>query len=162
MRYQLPTEPLYCALATLVGLAVVACGNTPGNIPTDIDGWVSGGVIRGSVAYPGARQGALEVAAFTTFPPNGLPMVTQRIESPSFPQAYELRSLPPGRYFVLAIIDTDPTDGDRYHPTLDPGGTYGEYTGPWSLAVSGTRGAVADVELIDPSSTSPWVRNGYR
>jgi hypothetical protein len=86
---------------------------------------IGASVVSGVVRYEGSMQGPLRVGIFTSFPPRGAPIASVEIASPSYPQPYEIRGVPPGRYFVLAIVDTDPADGDRYHPTRDPGGAVG-------------------------------------
>lgn len=113
--------------------------------------------VRGVVRYAGRLSGPLRVAVYPSFPPRGAPMAQQVFDRPAFPQPFEIAGVPGGRYFVLAIVDTDVQDGDRFHPTRDPGGAYGGYATPLALAVdaaSGARGA--DVDLVDPSDAPPW------
>lgn len=89
-------------------------------------------------------------------------MASVRIESPRFPQAYEIHGVPPGDYYVLAIIDSFENDGHRYHPNVDPGGAYGRYEAPSSVELRTVNQLESiDIELVDPSDSSPWARQGY-
>ena len=141
--------------AILALLFIAGCGTEKtGSSPT---------VIRGSVRYEGQNQGTLEVSLFTSFPPRGRPIAVRRIEDPTFPVDYEFGHLPPGRYFVLAMIDRDDDDGARFHPTLDPGGAHGGFTSPAAVTLrTGAATEGVDVELVDPSLSSPWIRRNYR
>jgi hypothetical protein len=133
--------------------ALTAC-----EAPTDGNGTtpLSGGV-RGLVHYPGANSGALKVALFSSFPPRGAPVATQDITHAVYPQSYQLQGIPAGRYFVLAIVDTDASDGVRFRPTVDPGGAFGGFRTPQSLTVDAVEGASdIDIDLVDPSDSSPW------
>lgn len=117
------------------------------------------GLLRGVVEYNGDLAGPLRVGVFSSFPPRGRPFVMQTIEHPTFPQEYELRDVPAGRWFVLALIDTDVDNGDRYRSAEDPGGAFGAYALPLPVSVGPTQGAAAvDIELVDPSTTSPYLR----
>lgn len=119
--------------------------------------------VRGTVSYAGAWAGPLDVSVFSSFPPRGRPIARQRIARPTFPQPFEVSGVPPGRYYVLAIIDRDVNDGDRYHPSLDPGGAYGGYDAPQAVTVElGSGAAEVHLDLLDPSPDSPWLRRGYR
>lgn len=115
------------------------------------------GTISGVVRYAGPEAGTLRVAVFAGFPPTGAPVAETAIDAPRFPQPYAVSGLPPGRYFVLAIVDVDPGDGDRYRPRVDPGGTAGRYDSPAAVAVDAagpTRGV--DIQLVAPAPGSPW------
>ena len=115
--------------------------------------------VSGVIDFEGAARGPLRVAAFTSFPPVGPPIAEVSIEEPSFPQAYELWGLPPGRYFILAMIDADSEDGDRYRPRVDPGGAYGAYRNPAAITTDFARPAKhIDVHLLAPHGGSPWDR----
>ncbi|MFO0722475.1 MAG: hypothetical protein U1E65_01750 [Myxococcota bacterium] len=115
--------------------------------------------VSGVIAYEGEARGPLRVAAFSSFPPVGPPIAEIAIEEPRFPQAYEIRGLPPGRYFVLAMIDSDPEDGDRYRPRVDPGGCYGDYKNPASISTNTAQPTRnVDVHLLPPHGGSPWDR----
>ena len=103
--------------AAMIAASCAAGPSDPGAPP---------GSVSGMVAYTGAEPGVLRVAVFATFPPFGPPVAETAIDEPSFPQPYQVAGLPPGRYFVLAMIDTSPEDGDRYHPDVDPGGAFGQ------------------------------------
>lgn len=147
--------------------AAIGCGADgipPGADPSAVPGTaVTGEAVRGLIRYDGAHDGVLKVAAFSSFPPRGAAMATVVIGAPAFPQAYSLRGLPSGRYFILAILDVDANDGERYHPTVDPGGAFGSYLAPVSVTVANSQApAAADVALRDPNPNSPWIRNGYR
>jgi hypothetical protein len=121
------------------------------------------GVVRGVVDYAGDLDGPLRIGVFASFPPRGRPMTSVEIGEPVFPQAYEIRGVPPGRWFVLAVVDRDPTDGDRYHPSIDPGGAVGRYEAPESVVVDADIGADGqDIVLVDPSANSPWAQGRYR
>lgn len=142
-------------VAIVVSLGLWACGEGQGGSKA--------AQLSGVVRYPGTRPGALQVSAFDSFPPRGAPIATVRFESPTYPQAYEFRDLAPGRYFVLAIVDQDPNDGDRYHPSTDPGGAHGSYVSPQSVTVGLVQPSTGiDIEMNDPSPNSPWLRRGYR
>lgn len=137
-------------LALLLALASCTAGTTGADAP---------GTISGVVRYDGPETGALRVVAYRAFPPTGAPAGEVAIDTPRFPQAYALGGLPPGRYFVLAIVDTDPADGDRYHPRVDPGGAFGRYDAPASVTVSlSTATTLIDVDLARPARGSPWER----
>jgi hypothetical protein len=117
------------------------------------------GTVSGVIDYAGAEPGALRVAVFASFPPRSAPVAEVVIESPVFPQAYAVHGVPPGRYFVLALVDTNPDDGDRYRPRVDPGGTFGAYRSPASITLE-TSGAASgiDIGLVAPAPGSPWDR----
>ena len=84
-------------------------------------------------------------------------MAELRVENPSFPYVYTLTGLPPGRYFVLAIVDTDPFDGPGLRAAVDPGGAFGGYAAPLAVTVPLVGGASeVDVDLQEPASSSPW------
>lgn len=117
---------------------------------------VGAGVVRGVVRYDGSMEGPLRVGVFTSFPPRGAPIASVEIALPVYPQSYEIRGVPPGRFFVLAIVDTDPADGDRYHPTRDPGGAVGQYDDPRGVIVDPAGTPPADIDLVDPRALSPW------
>lgn len=142
------------ARRSLLALAVLgACVSKPP--PTS----ETGGTITGVVRYAGPEHGALRIGVFAAFPPTGAPLAELAIDDPSFPQAYAIRGLPTGRYFVLAIVDTDPRDGDRYRPRVDPGGTFGRYDSPAAVSVVGADPtAGVDIQLAAPSARSPWDR----
>ncbi len=121
------------------------------------------GVLRGVVDYAGEVRGPLRIGVFSSFPPRGAPAAQVEIADPVFPQAYEVHGVPPGRSFVLAIIDRDPADGDRFHPSIDPGGAVGRYEAPESVVVDAETGAEGqDIVLVDPSDGSPWAVGRYR
>lgn len=140
---------LACALA--VGALSCTSGSTaPGDAP---------GTIVGVVDYDRAAPGTLRVAVFSSFPPAGAPVAEIAIDEPSFPQPYQVRGVPPGRYFVLAMVDGDPDDGDRYRPRTDPGGAYGAYLSPAAVTVTTLAPVVGiDVRLEPPTARSPWDR----
>ena len=151
MRVLQPVTRLRCLVAVGALGMLVDCA-----VPTARSGdrEVS---VHGVVHYAGKVEGPLVVGVFRSFPPRGPPLASERIERPAFPQAYAFDHLPDGRYFVLAIVDSDPMDGERYHPKRDPGGAYGFVGNPWSLSISNADGAQQiDIELSDPSASSPW------
>lgn len=112
--------------------------------------------VRGVVDYDGPLEGPLTVAVFTSFPPRGQPFAQQKFENPSFPQPYEIYGVPSGRYFVLAIIDADTGDGDRFNPLRDPGGAFGTFESPVAVTVDTTLATAGlDFDLVDPSPQSP-------
>jgi hypothetical protein len=118
--------------------------------------------VRGVVDYDGPHRGPLTVAVFASFPPRGQPFAQQRFENPTFPQAYEIHGVPAGRYFVLAIVDADPGDGDRFNPTRDPGGAFGNFDSPVAVTIDPTLASSGvDFDLVDPSPRSPWA-GAYR
>jgi hypothetical protein len=106
-----------------------------------------------------ARGRHPRVAVFASFPPVGEPIAEVAIDEPRFPQAYQVRGVPPGRYFVLAMVDGDPDDGDRYRPRTDPGGAFGTYLSPAAVTITtlGPASAV-DITLEPPMAGSPWDR----
>lgn len=111
----------------------------------------SAGVVRGTVNYNGQRTGILRIAVFASFPPRGSPLAEVAIDGPTFPQAFEVHGVQPGRHFVLAIIDADPADGDRFNPRLDPGGAHGGRDSPIAIAVDVTQGAPGvSIDLLEP------------
>jgi len=97
------------AFAVSAALGALACSNTDAPDPT------SGGIVRGHVSYAGAdhthiARPALQVAAFTTFPPSGAPHALDQIEHLDFsaPVAFELRGLPMFPLKITAqIVDLD-------------------------------------------------------
>jgi hypothetical protein len=144
-------------------LAALALGLTACGYDNAASMAAPSGVMRGVVAYDGPVTGALEVAVFSVFPPRGVPMARWRAETPEFPQPYEIDAVPAGRWFVLAMVDVDPTDGDRYHPNRDPGGAYGVYGNPAAITMSQLAGADSvDIDLVEPSAASIWASGGYR
>ncbi len=143
-RTTLPRSLLLCA-------ALAACAPGASTDPA--------GTVTGTIEYAGAEVGTLRVAVFSSFPPRGAPVAEVAIEAPSFPQPYTIRGVPPGRYFVLALIDTNVDDGDRYRPRVDPGGTFGPYRSPAAITLQPTRAAGGvDIELVAPTPSSPWDR----
>lgn len=136
-------------------LLLAACGtSSDGGAPLGV-----GNTVKGVVNYDGAVTGPLRVAVFPSFPPRGAPLAEQWFDAPAYPQAYELTNVPAGRWFVLAIVDADPDDGDRFHPLTDAGGAFGSYLAPQAVSITAQVGAQAvDVSLVDPSPTSPWGR----
>lgn len=119
--------------------------------------------IRGEVRYQGSQRAPLKVAVFTSFPPRGAPVAHQQFTAPEFPQPFSVTGLQPGRYFVLALLDVDERDGDRFRPARDPGGAYGGFGSPVAVTVeaAGGLGGVA-IELHDPGAGSPWSGLDYR
>lgn len=143
-----------CALAC--ALLFAACGD-----PDSDTGPAAS--VEGTITYEGTTVGDLQIAVFSSFPPRGEPVTVVRIERPVFPYHYNLDRLPPGRYYVLAMIDADPSDGDNFRPTRDPGGAVGGYVSPQSVTVSFSEPiARGDIELRAPSADSPYVTRGYR
>ena len=140
-------------LPVIAATILAAC--VSGAAPAD----EASGTVTGVVSYDGAEAGGLRVAVFATFPPRGAPVAEVAIDAPVFPQAYQVTGVPPGRYFVLAIIDTVPDDGDRYRPQVDPGGAFGRYDSPATITVT-TTGATSGVDLrmVAPAPGSPWDR----
>jgi hypothetical protein len=140
---------------SLVTLAVSLAACVSGS-PTSSE---SAGTITGVVRYAGPEHGTLRVAVFASFPPRGAPVAEISIDTPTFPQRYEVIGVPPGRYFVLAVVDTNPADGDRYRPRVDPGGTFGRYDSPASVVLDTSAPASAvDISLVPPTAASPWDR----
>lgn len=119
--------------------------------------------IEGTITYDGAVAGDLQVAVFATFPPHGEPLAIKRVAGPTFPYHYSIEGLPPGRYFVLAMVDADPTDGDNFRPKKDPGGAVGGYHSPQSVTVAMARApARGDIQLSPPAAASPYLTGSYR
>ncbi len=140
----------------LLALLMCSCGSSAdGGAPLGV-----GNTVQGVVRYDGALQGPLRVAVFPSFPPRGAPLAEQWFDAPTYPQAYELTNVPAGRWFVLAIVDADVDDGDRFHPLRDAGGAFGSYLAPQAVSITAQVGAQAvDVSLVDPTPSSPW--GGY-
>ena len=146
------------AFMALASLGAVGCDDQASTKTSSLPG-----AIEGTVNWQGPVNGDLQVAVFSSFPPRGEPVAVQRIQNPSFPYHYHVDGLPPGRYYVLAMVDANPDDGDNFSPSRDPGGAFGGYNAPTSLTVSLTEGPVrGDIQLIAPNADSPWVRRGYR
>ncbi|MBK7535704.1 MAG: hypothetical protein IPI49_10130 [Myxococcales bacterium] len=139
--------------AGCLALLLAAC--TAGSPPPE----QTAGTVSGVIEYRGQESGPLRVAVFSSFPPRGAPVAEVVIEDPVFPQAYAVHGVPPGRYFLLALVDTNVDDGDRYRPRVDPGGTYGAYRSPASITVetSGSASGI-DLGLVAPAPGSPWDR----
>lgn len=147
----------------IAGIAAALAGGCGPDQNGAVNGPAVAGVVRGHIAYAGTYEGPLQVGVFTRFPPTGRPIASQIIEAPVYPQPYAIAGVPQGRFFVLAIIDVDTTDGERYHPSRDPGGAFGTYLGPINVAVAANEGASGiDVTLVDPSDSSPWNIGSYR
>jgi hypothetical protein len=139
------TARLRFALANLA-LALAGCaGGTSG-----------AAAVEGTVRYDGSVQGPLRVAVFATFPPRGAPVAEVTIDDPRYPQAYAVTGVPPGRVFVLAIVDADPDDGDGYRSDVDAGGAFGGVDGPLAVTVESGRARGVDLTLVDPQARSPW------
>lgn len=62
-----------------------------------------------TVDYPGTKQGALVVGAFTSVPPMGPPKAFQTVAMPTFPAHVQLRDLEPGTVYVIAVLDMAPS-----------------------------------------------------
>lgn len=121
------------------------------------------GTVRGEVHYSGQQRGPLKIAVFTSFPPVGAPVSFQEFTAPVYPQPFVVSGVPSGRYFILAVVDVDPADGDRFRPAVDPGGAFGSFRSPAPVTVDAVVGAEGvQIELVDPSPDSPWSRPGYR
>ncbi len=112
--------------------------------------------VEGVVRYDGRVQGPLRVAVFASFPPRGAPLAEVTIENPRYPQPYAVTGVPPGRVFVLAIVDADVDDGDGYRPEVDAGGAFGGYDRPLAVTVESGRAENVDLTLLDPHARSPW------
>ena len=119
--------------------------------------------IEGTITYDGTVAGDLQVAVFASFPPHGEPLAIKRVAGPTFPYHYSIDDLPPGRYFVLAMVDADPADGDNFRPQKDPGGAVGGYLSPQSVTVAMPQGpARGDIQLSPPAARSPYLTGSYR
>lgn len=150
-------------LSSLAAVLIPVAGCGIGGMDTGVVRSAAPGRVSGAISYQGGYVGPLQVALFRSFPPRGTPVARVDISEPTFPQPFELEDLMPGTYFLLAIVDADPTDGDRYHPHDDPGGAFGSYNKPMSITLTTTSGARdVDIELVDPSATSPWASRSYR
>ena len=96
-------------LATALGAGTVvtsfaACGPTKAT-PT--------GTISGTISYDGHSAAAgrpLGIAVYKTYPPSGPPVAYRLVDEYQFPYRYVFDGLPPGAYYVGALIDVDPTD----------------------------------------------------
>lgn len=153
-----PCVAATAATALLAGLAACAPGSSTETGEPRGTG-EHAGTLTGVIEYQGHEPGPLRVAAFSSFPPRRAPIAEIVIEDPVFPQTYRLDGVPPGRYFVLAVVDTDPGDGDRYRPRVDPGGTFGPYRSPASVTIDSARPANGvDIQLVAPAAGSPWDR----
>ncbi len=138
-------------------IVLALCSASIGCVTSEPEGSGSAGVVRGTVTYSGQVTGPLRVALFGSFPPRGKPLAEVVIDRPAVNQHYEVHGVPPGRSFVLAMIDADSDDGDRYHPTIDPGGAYGSYLAPKAVMVDPELGAAAvDIVLQEPDINSPY------
>ena len=65
------------------------------------------GAIYGTVTYDGNKTGPLYVAVFKEVPPKGPPIAMARIQSPVFPQSYQINNVSPGHRYVIAYIDVN-------------------------------------------------------
>ncbi|MDQ3265659.1 MAG: DUF2141 domain-containing protein [Myxococcota bacterium] len=109
------------------------------------------GAVQGEVHYEGNRQGPLKIAVFASFPPRGAPVAYQEFTAPVFPQPFVVRGVPAGRYFVLAVLDVNQGDGDRFRPAVDPGGASGSLTAPMPITVDAIGGFTGvRIDLLDP------------
>lgn len=142
----------------LLSGAMVACdsSHSPGGPGA------GSGVLSGEVRYGGASRAPLKVAVFDAFPPRGAPVAFAEYSAPAYPQAFVLRGLPSGRYFLLAVADADRSDGEGFRPQVDPGGAYGGFASPVAITVDAAGAAGVVVDLQDPSADSPWSRLQYR
>lgn len=110
--------------------------------------------IAGQVSYTGTLRGTLVLSAYASFPPRGDPVATVAIAEPRFPQPYEL-DVPSGSVFLVAMLDTFPDDGFRYHSRVDAGGAWPTLLGPASIRVTPDAEVRADINLVDPSVGLP-------
>ncbi len=134
---------LFVAMAMWTG-----CDTAPGG---GADSAVTPGEVRGEVHYQGSREGPLKIAVFGSFPPRGAPVAFQEFTAPVFPQPFVVRGVPAGRYFVLAVLDVNPGDGDRFRPKVDPGGASGSLTAPTPITVDPIVGVSRlRIDLVDP------------
>jgi hypothetical protein len=156
----IPVHPTIRRSLVLAALAT-ACGACDDAAPGR--GAASTPAIEGTVRYDGPVEGDLQVAVFASFPPHGEPIAIQRVAGPTFPYRYSITGLPPGRYFVLAMVDADPDDGDNFRPQKDPGGAVGGYLSPQSVTVALGQGpARGDIALSPPAAGSPYLTGSYR
>ena len=119
----------------VVSLVAVGCGTEdPGPLR-----------IEATVAYGGAAQGSLVVAAFASIPPAGAPMAFAQEASPAFPTMLTLGEtlVPNSTVYVLARLDVAPASPQQPGP---------EDRTVWSSAVMlASEGATAvNLTLVDP------------
>lgn len=113
-----------------------------------------GNTIAGSVFFDGqtaALGQPLAIAVYRSFPPKGPPVAWRYVEQYSFPYRYEFDDLPPGTYYVGALVDVDRMDSRHagmLNPRRDPHGYAG---GGEPIAVTALAGAAgADIRLEEP------------
>lgn len=104
---------------------------------------VAAGTIEGSVSYGGVRSGILKVGLFLQCPPAGPPvdLIRAQVDQPVFPQAFSLKNVKPGLYYVYAYLDVEPYE--NMPGSGDISGCSGQ------LFLSATRGAYADIGLVE-------------
>ena len=73
--------------------------------------------IEATVAYSGAAQGTLVVAAFASVPPMGPPIAVAQKSAPTFPAMLVLDAVEPGQTLhVLAMLDVAPASPQQPGP----------------------------------------------
>ncbi len=83
---------------------IAACGSTRS---------APAGTITGTISYDGSAAGGgrpLGIAVYKTYPPSGMPIAYRLVADYQFPYRYVIDGLPPGTYYVGALIDVDPAD----------------------------------------------------
>lgn len=108
--------PLWVLVAAcLIGACTDGEPSTPPAAPTPDAAAPSPGFgdvdlydVRVMVTFTGPVDGALNVGAFSSFPPMGPPLANSRDETPRSPSEFTLRDLEPGTYVLIGIMDSDP------------------------------------------------------
>ncbi len=121
----------------LVPLALVLVSGCGADDDPSVDAATSSRV-RATVSYQGSAQGALVLAAFTSFPPAGAPAGFAQQVSPSFPASLTIEDLEPGTFHVLALLDVAPASPQQPGPE--------DITG-WQMNVAADAGALAEVSI---------------
>ena len=127
-------------LLVVSGISIVlasACGGG--------DNTTTGVSITGTVTYAGNQDGSLTVGLFKICPPITFPfkMIMTKIETPVFPQQYEIEGLTDtGEFYVAATYDVG-----KNNPTIPGAEDLIDCSAKFTLTAE--QGAVADVVLHD-------------
>jgi hypothetical protein len=126
-------------------LALAAgCGDGEGDpAGPDAAGIPAANTVAGTVDYRGAEDGALIIGVFTEFPPMSGPVAFHTEPQPSWPVTFELPSIDPGTYYLVATLDVG-----RDNPTSP--GPEDLQAASEPITISDSAGAWVELTLVDP------------
>jgi hypothetical protein len=130
-------------LGIFLALAV-GCGDGDGDAGgPDAASATPANTVAGTVAYGGGQDGALIIGVFTEFPPMSGPVAFHTEPQPTWPFSFELPSVDPGTYHVVATLDVG-----RDNPTSP--GPEDLQAASMPVTVSDSAGAWVELTLVDP------------